>query len=378
MNPRILVASLVASSAVACANAPTSPPSETPASTPSAAPSPAASPVASAPAPTNAADASTLASPLAAGAKAVALPGVTGPASLDYIAVDRARGKVWVPVGNTGSVDVLDVASGAFTRVDGFATAQREYKGKTRTMGPSAVSIGDGVAFIGNRATSEVCMVDAATLKPGACVKLPSATDGVGYAASVKEVWVTTPRDRTVTVLDASHPGALTVKTTIKFDGDPEGYGFDETRGLFFTNLEDKGPTVAVDLETHKIKSTWNAGCGADGPRGLSVDAARGFVIVACTDHVQVLDAAHDGAKLGRFDTGPGVDNLDYLETKGLVYAAAGKAGQITVARIGDKGDATVVKTIPTSESARNAVADANGTMYVADSKGARLLIVAP
>ena len=86
------------------------------------------------------------------------------------------------------------------------------------------------------------------------------------------------------------------------------------------------------------MKATWNPGCGADGPRGLAFDAAHDFVVVACTDHVQVLDAGHDGAPLGRLDTGAGVDNIDFVG--GRVYAAAGKAAQLTVAAVDDEGPA--------------------------------------
>src|SRR5208283_4059887 len=102
----------------------------------------------------------------------------------DYIAYEAAHSRIWVPVGNTGSADVYDTAAGTFTRVDGFKTAEREFKGKKRTMGPSSVSIGDGVAYVGNRGGSEVCAVDLATLKLGKCLKLPSSPDGVGYDAS--------------------------------------------------------------------------------------------------------------------------------------------------------------------------------------------------
>jgi DNA-binding beta-propeller fold protein YncE len=80
----------------------------------------------------------------------------------------------------------------------------------------------------------------------------------------MREVWVTTPKDRTVTILDASKPAALKAKTTIKIDGAPEGYAVDDEHGLFFTNLEDKGGTLAIDVKTHKVKATWNAGCNAD------------------------------------------------------------------------------------------------------------------
>jgi hypothetical protein len=161
-------------------------------------------------------------------------------------------------------------------------------------------------------------------------------------------------------------------------DGSPECYAVDEGNGIFFTNLEDKGGTLAIDIQSRKARATWNAHCGADGPRGVAFDKAHDFVIVACTDHVQVLDAAHDGALLGKLDTGAGVDNIDYVDETRLLYVAAGKAARLTIARVNDQGQFTVVATGDTSEGARNAVADTNGTAYVADSQNARLLVFDP
>ena len=338
----------------------------------SAAPSTApAAPAASSEAPAAAAT-----RPVRLTSQSVPLPGVEGPASLDYIAYESVNARVWVPVGTTGSADVFDVAHSRFARVDGFKTIDKEMRGKKRTLGPSAAAVGDGVVYIGNRASSEVCPIDTKTLKPGRCTQLSSATDGVAYVPSVKEVWVTTPRDQTLTILDASKAEALTAKTTIKTDGAPEGYAIDDARGLFFTNLEDKGGTLAIDVRSHKIKAAWNAGCGADGPRGVALDAVHDFVVVACTDHLQVLDAAHDGARLGTLDTGAGVDNIDVVGA--TVYVAAGKAARLTVATIDDSGKFAIVATGDTAEGARNAVADDHGNVFVADAQGARLFVFAP
>jgi DNA-binding beta-propeller fold protein YncE len=290
--------------------------------------------------------------------------------------VDRARGLVWVPVGNTGSADAYDIAKGTFTRVDGFKTAEKEVRGKKRTLGPSAVTVGDGVVYIGNRATSEVCAVDLKTMKLGKCLKTASPTDGVAYVASTKEVWVTTPDDHSLTVLDASKPEALKAKTTVKTPGEVEGYAIDESRGLFFTNLEDKGDTLAVDVKTHAVKSTWNAGCDAKGPRGVAVDPARSFVFVACTDHVQVLDAAHDGARLGKIDTGGGVDNLDWIEGKQLLVVASREAAKVSLIHVDDKGELAIVATGDTAPGARNAVADAKGNVYVPAPEAGQLLVL--
>jgi len=306
---------------------------------------------------------------------AVALPGAAAPASLDYVAYEPRRERVWVPVGDTGSVDVFDIASRTFTRVDGFKTAERDVRGAKRTMGPSAVAIGEGFAYVGNRATGEVCSVSAATLTIGRCLKLASSTDGVAYVRSVKEVWVTAPRSQSVVVLDASTPETLSVKATLKLDGAPEGYASDDLRGVFLTNLEDKNRTVVVDLATRTVKGSWALDCESDGPRGIAADVKRGFVYVACTDHVLVLDGGHDGATLGRLDTGPGVDNIDWLEAKGLLFAAAGKGEAVVVARIDDAGHPSVVAKAASSRGARNAVADTAGNAYVADPVHARLLV---
>lgn len=308
---------------------------------------------------------------------AVALPGATAPAFIDYIAFESGRSRVWVPVGGTGSVDVYDTKTSTFVRVDGFPTAERERNGQMRTVGPSAVSIGEGAAYIGNRATSEVCPVDTATLKLAACLKLESPTDGVAYVSPSKEVWVTTPRDRAIVVLDASSPLSLKPKTVIHLDGAPEGYAVDSRRGLFFTNLEDKNKTVVLDVSSRAPRATWNLACNAEGPRGVAADA-RGLVYVACTDRVLVLDGLHEGASLGAVETGPGVDNIDFVEPLHSFYVAAGKAATLTVASIDSAGHATKVVVSTSVPGARNGVADDRGNAYVPDPTNARLLVFSP
>jgi DNA-binding beta-propeller fold protein YncE len=267
------------------------------------------------------------------------------------------------------------VATGHFTRVPGFKTEEREAHGKKRVVGPSSGSIGEGFAYIGNRAGSEVCPVDLGTLTPSPCLQLASSPDGVQYVASAHEVWVTLPKDQTIAVLDASNAGVLKLKDAIKLDGSPECYALDDTRGVFFTNLEDKGGTLALDVKTRQVTATWSPGCGPDGPRGVVFDPKHDFVIVACTDHVQVLDAGKGGARLGAFDTGPGLDAIDYVADTSLLYAAAGKAERLSVLRVNEAGELQVVAEGATSKGARNAVADARGDVYVADSEQGRLLV---
>jgi DNA-binding beta-propeller fold protein YncE len=210
----------------------------------------------------------------------------------------------------------------------------------------------------------------------GRCVALPTATDGVAYVAVASEVWVTTPRDRSIVVLDVSGPMDPKVKTRIELDGAPEGYAVDPRRGLFYTNLEDKNRTVVIDVAKHVPLATWELACGEEGPRGVAIDAdERSLVFVACTDRILVLDGLQHGALLSTIETGAGVDNIDWLASRHLLYAAAGKAARVSIDHVDHAGHVTPVMVAATVEGARNGVVDAEGHAYVADPLHARLLV---
>jgi DNA-binding beta-propeller fold protein YncE len=300
-----------------------------------------------------------------------------GDVSMDYIAYDAATDAVWVPGGNTGAVDVVDVATGKVRQISGFATSSVQSRGGTRVLGPSGVSIGDGVVYIGNRGDSSVCAVDPKALTRGTCGKLDSMPDGVAWVAPTHEVWVTTPRDNSIRILDDK---TLQPKAKLTYEGNPEGYAVDASRGRFYTNLEDKDRTLAIDLKTHKTVATWMPNCGEDGPHGLSLDAAAGHLYLACSTLAEVLDVAHDGAVLSKVDTGDGVDDLHYSTDTHELYVGAARAGTLTIARANATGQLSVVAKVPTHEGARNAIAAKNGTIYLAHSrtKLPALVVVTP
>jgi DNA-binding beta-propeller fold protein YncE len=297
---------------------------------------------------------------------------------LDYLAVDRARHRVWVPAGGTGSADVIDTTSRELRRVEGFPTTEMERRGKKRMVGPSSATIGDGVVYVGNRGDSTVCAIDATTLARGGCATIPSMPDGLAFLAHAKEVWVTTPRDQSIVILDVTKPAAPKVAGSIKLEGDPEGYAVDDGRGRFYTNLEDKDRTLRIDIATHQVTATWMPECGEDGPKGLAIEPKGEWLMVACTDHVEVLSAATDGHILSKLDTGLGVDNFDYLPGQRSIYLAAAGAATLTVARLDQKGALQRMATTATAQGARNAVSTEDGTAYIADGPEGRILVVPP
>ena len=383
MNPRELPGWLVLALAAGClAAAPAAAPDRSAApDSPArpdapAKPDPPARP--DAPAKPDAAAAPRAAASPAPGVTALALP--DAPADglfLDYLAIDRARHRVWVPAGATGSADVIDTRTQAISRVEKFPVAEVERNGRKRTVGPSSATVGDGVVYIGDRADSSVCAVDASTLERGGCAVLPSMPDGVAYVAKKKEVWVTTPRDKSITILDVSNPKAPKAAGRVALEGDPEGYAVDDQHGVFYTNYEDQDRTLRISLDTRRVTATWKPECGEEGPRGLALLGEGRFVVVACTDHIEAL-AASDGHIVSRLDTGSGVDNLDVVPEKGTAYAAAAGAASLTVARIDAAGSLTRVASAPTAKGARNAVATDDGVAYVADGPEGKILVVRP
>jgi putative pyrroloquinoline-quinone-binding quinoprotein len=297
---------------------------------------------------------------------------------LDYLVADRARHRVWVPAGGTGSADVIDTRTQAISRVENFPVAEVERGGKKRKVGPSSATVGDGVVYVGDRADSSVCAVDATTLERRGCATLSSMPDGVAFVARTKEVWVTTPRDRSIVILDVKTPAAPKVAGRISLDGDPEGYAVDDSRGLFYTNLEDKDRTLRISTESRKVTATWMPACGEEGPRGLVLTGDGAFLVVACPDHIEVLAASTDGRIVSKLDTGAGLDNLDFLAERRTVYAAAAGAATLTVARLDEHGTLLRIASSPTAKGARNAVVTDDGVVYVADGPDGKILVVHP
>jgi DNA-binding beta-propeller fold protein YncE len=299
-----------------------------------------------------------------------------GNITMDYIAYDLKTGDVWVPAINIGSVDVVDTSNDSVREITGFATNEVEFGGRKRTQGPSGVSVGDGVVYIGDRADSSVCAIDAQTLARKKCAHIDSTPDGVAYVAPTKEVWVTAPRDNSVRILDSA---TLVQKEKLTFEGRPEGYAVDAKRGRFYMNYEDKDLTTAIDLKTHKTVAKWPSSCGEDGPHGISLDVSTGFLFVACSTRAEILDAGHNGAQLSSIDTGDGVDDLNYSPATHTLYVGAARAARLTVARVDADGKLTLIGQVPTHEGARNGVVTKEGIVYLAHSQLGQLagLIVA-
>jgi len=304
----------------------------------------------------------------------IALPGGTADGvAMDYLLFDPRTHAVWVPAGNTGSVDVIDTATAKVTRIEGFATQELERRGTKRTVGPSSATLGDtGTVYVGNRGDFSICAVDERALTKRTCGKLDAMPDGIAFVATTHEVWVTTPRDKSIRILDAT---TLAQKARLPFEGEPEGFAVDNAHGRFYTNLEDKDQTLAIALDTHAVAATWQPKCGEDGPHGLWFVDGEDRLLVACSAELRAIDTT-TGTVVGTLAVDDGVDDLDYDAATHTVYAGGAKAGALAIATLAPTGALTLRAHVPTRPGARNGVV-ADGKVYLAHGKGSELVVVA-
>src|SRR5262249_14598506 len=182
--------------------------------------------------------------------------------------------------------------------------------------------------------------------------------------------------DKSIRVLDAS---SLQEKEKLTFDGNPEGFAVDQEHGRFYTNMEDKDLTLAIDLVNRKTLETWKPACGEDGPHGLRVDPTASQLFVACSARVEVLDTAHGGKVLSSIDTGDGVDDIDYSPATHLLYVGAARAARLTVAKVDSNGKLTTQAEVTTPKGSRNPAVTDKGVVYLghSGSAGSSDLVVA-
>ena len=315
--------------------------------------------------------------------KPIPLLSGSGVIVLDHLAYDRSKGRLWVPASNTGNVDVIDATSDAVSKVSGFNTGEVELDGHKAKLGPTAVSIGQGVVYIGNRGDSSLCVIDSETLARGECVAISRSSPesdtgphGVTYVPATREVWVTTGPGKSIQIFDASEPRHPKFKTKIELDGPTEGYAIDNQRGQFYTNIAEKGSTVAIDLRTHKIVSKWDV--GSTDLQGLAIDIERGLLFVACANHVASLDVRHSGKLLDSIPTGTGLDDIDFSREQKLLYAAASITATLSIIEVSDDGKFHLKALVPTAKGARGVVAAKGKTAYIIDPAEGRILKVIP
>jgi DNA-binding beta-propeller fold protein YncE len=302
------------------------------------------------------------------------LPGGEGGIGFDDLRFSPELGKLLVPAGRSGRLDLIDPKTRAVLEVTGFTATREGPRG--HSQGTTSADSGDGLVFASDRSQRSLIVIDPAARKIVGMVKLGGSPDYVRWVAPTREVWVSEPgskRIETFRLLEKSPP-KLEPAGNIGITDGPESLEIDPVRHRAYSNTWHDA-TVAIDLGSRAIAARWRNGC--DGARGLAVDLARGFAFVGCAEGKAVaIDVAHEGKVVGIASAGKGVDIIAFSPKLSHLYVPGGQAANLTVVRVGDGGDLKVVGTLAAADDSHCVAADEDGNAYICDPGRGRLLVL--
>ena len=303
----------------------------------------------------------------------IALPGGAGGVGFDELRFSRALGKVLVPAGRTGSLDLVDPATGAVEAIGGFAEAAAARGG--HGDGTTSADEGAGLLFAIDRTRMTVDVIDPAARAIVGSARVQAGPDYVRFVAATRELWVTEPDAETIEIfaLPEGERPAPERRGAIAVAGGPESLVIDGRRGRAYTHLW-SGRTVAIDLASRAIVATWSNGC--EGSRGIALDAERGWLFTGCREgRATVLDVT-DGRLLSSAPTGVGVDIIDYDPARGHLYVPASQSATLTILGVSAAGELSVLGTAPVSQGAQGVATDGAGRVFVGDPLAGQLVVV--
>lgn len=307
-------------------------------------------------------------------ARVIELPEGGAGIGFDDLRYSKTLGFVLAPAGQTGNLVLVEPVSGKLELVPGFGS-KADFSGG-HGEGTTSVDEGAGYLFAIDRTTLRVVVVDPAKRAIVAGAGLLSGPDYVRYVAATSELWVTEPDADQIEVfaLSKDTPPKPTHSAVIAVAGGPESLVIDGKRARAYTHLW-AGATVAIDLKQRTLSPAWKNGCA--GSRGIALDEARGFLVVACAEGLAtVLDVEHEGKELGRAKTGEGVDIIAYDEARAHVYVPAAKSANLTILSLSPKGELAVLGTSPAASGVHSATTDGNGHVFIGDPSGGSLLVI--
>lgn len=319
--------------------------------------------------------ASLVAAPVAAQpVKPLPLPDGKAGIGFDDLRYDAALGRLLIPAGRTGNVDLIDPQSLAITPIGGFSKIARYDAGHGQSV--TSVDVGDGWLFATDRTARSLAVVDVKAGRIVARAALAGTPDYVRFVAATHEVWVTEPGKHGIEVFSLGPATAPQPKHVafIETPGGPESLVVDGARGRAYTHKW-KQETMAIDPKTRAVVATWPAGCGD--PRGIALDERRGFLLIGCDDGTAtVLDVAHGGKLLSTARSGSGVDIIAYDAGRAHLYLPGDESATVAILGVSAAGALTVLGTAPTAKEAHCVTTDERGNAYVCDPQHGQLLVV--
>jgi DNA-binding beta-propeller fold protein YncE len=264
----------------------------------------------------------------------------------DILSVDPAAHRLYVA--RRDSVTAVDLDSGAVT--DKLAAADG---------GHSALAIpGTSDVLVTNGNANTATIIGGRTGQVRATVATGKKPDAATYDPATRAVWVMTPGDGGITVID---PASAKVLATVAIGGSLE-FGAADGHGKLYVNVEDKNEVAVVDTRRRElIRREPLPGC--DGPTGIVYDPATKETVSACANGVAVVLSA-SGKPIASLTVGKRPDGAAIDERRRVVLVPSGADGTLSIIELSPMP--RVVATVATAKSARTIALDpSTGRAYL-------------
>jgi DNA-binding beta-propeller fold protein YncE len=279
-----------------------------------------------------------------------------GEGGWDYVTVDSAARRVYIP--RSTHVLVVDADSGKLVG---------DIKGMNGLHGVAIASEFDRGFVTGNKTEQEgtIYIFDLKTLMLTSSIKSNSIdTDSLIYDPFSKRVYVNNGDGMNLTVVDAA---TAKVVGTMPFNANPEAAAAD-AKGSIFQDYEDKGQVIEYDAKALTIKNKWPTP-GCDAPVAMAMDKANRRLYVGCrgkgatSPGVMIVLNADNGKVVASMPIGIGVDGDVFDPDTGNVYAACrdsgdGKSGATYIFHADSPDKISLVATVKTIYGARTIALD--------------------
>ena len=279
-----------------------------------------------------------------------------GEGGWDYVTVDSAARRVYIP--RSTHILVLDADSGKLVR---------DIQGMNGLHGVAVAPEFNRGFVTGNKTEQEgtIYVFDLKTLMLEAPIKSNSIdTDSLIYDPSTKRVYVNNGDGMNLTVVDAA---TAKVVGSMAFNANPEAAAADG-KGSVFQDYEDKGQVIEYDAMKLTIKNKWPTP-GCDAPVAMAMDKQNRRLYIGCRGKgpaapgVMLVMNADNGKVVASAPIAIGVDGDVFDPATGNVYATCrdsgdGKSGATYIFHADSPDKISLVATVKTIYGARTVALD--------------------
>src|ERR1700722_15135379 len=254
-----------------------------------------------------------LAAPQNSGFRVIRTIPLGGEGGWDYVTVDSAARRVYIP--RSTHIMVVDADSGKLVG---------DIKGMNELHGVAVAPEFNRGFVTGNKSEQEgtVYIFDLKTLKLTNSIKSGSIdTDSLIYDPDTKHVFVNNGDGASLTVVDAA---TEKVVGSMKYNANPEAAVADG-KGSIFNDLEDKAQVMEYDAKTLMVKHKYST-APCTNPVGIAMDKTNGRLYIACRGKartapgVLVVMNADNGKVVTSAPIAIGVDGTVFAPARGELF----------------------------------------------------------